>query len=315
MDCILCKRPMTPWLKMPFDPKKKTQISFDTFTFCSNCSLGSMASLPSPEEVDEFYNLSTYYTQSGSHMPSFRKGFFDKLLTKLAYLVDNGKPKSPVDFKSRFDKSSKALDIGSGAGEKLIEYDKYGWDTYGLEPDARAVSQRFTNSIKVYQGTAENVPYEIAERCYDFISMTHVLEHCRDPDFAIKNVYSLLNKDGIFWCEVPNSNCEHFKKFNVCSEMFDAPRHIHYFDETSLRIILEKNGFKIEEIYFHGFTRHHDLNWRSWERYIYTEANKMTSETISHDHTFTTSLLLLLRSFYARDTKKYDCVGFIASRV
>jgi SAM-dependent methyltransferase len=315
MACMLCGDKIKPWLKMPLDPKKKSRSQFDSFYFCNQCSFGSMFPLPTIEDISGFYNLSSYYTQNAGHMPHLKKGFFDKLLTKFSYWADHSEGLTPEYFRKSFKKGSKVLDIGSGGGSKLVEYVKFGWETYGLEPDINSASLNQLNSIKVYQGTAESVPPEINKKQFDFISMTHVLEHCLDPVMAIKNVHSLLKKNGTFWVEVPNNACEHFKQFNICSEMFDAPRHIHFFDEKSLKRILENNGFVIEKIYFHGFTRHFDLDWRAWERSICKEVERIAPELNPPDHTFWASVSLLLKSFNTTPEKKYDCVGIIARRL
>lgn len=315
MNCKICNKKMKAWLTMPVDPKKMAYNSFDSFSFCEDCSFGSMTPLPLLEDISEFYNLDFYYTQSIGHLPNLKKSFFDKLLSKFAYWADHGDIRVPEYFKLKVKKNANVLDIGCGGGDKLVEYQKFGWSAFGIEPDNKAISQRLPNSIKVYQGTAEYIPSEISKQHYDFISMTHVLEHCIDPELAILNVHSRLEQGGLFWCEVPNCGCEHFKRFNICSEMFDAPRHLHFFDEKSLKLILEKNGFMIEEIYFHGFMRHHDLNWRTWERSICREVNKIAPEIETNDHTFLASLRLLLTSYLAEPRKKYDCVGIIARKI
>lgn len=306
---------MTPWLEMPIDPKKKSLSNFNSFSYCVSCSFGSMSPLPALKDIPEFYNLNSYYTQNSGHMPDLESGFFDKVLTKLAYWFDKGKPCKPSDFSSKLGKGSQVLDVGTGAGSKLIEYNSFDWNAFGIEPDEDAASHNISDQIKVYKGTAEDIPDEISQESFDLISMTHVLEHCLNPDEAIKNIHSLVKPNGLFWCEVPNCGCEHFKQLNVSSEMFDAPRHIHFFDEKSLRAILSKNGFEVETVYFHGFTRHHTLNWRAWERSICAEVKKQVPDLKLVDHTYLKSLSILLSSIFATPANKYDCVGIIARKV
>jgi len=315
MECNLCNEAMSPWLEMPIDPKKKTPSRFSTFHFCESCSFGSMSPLPTVEDIPEFYDLESYYTQNSGHMPNLPDGFFDKVLTKLAYWFDSGEKYKPNDLIPKLEKNDKVLDIGAGGGEKLIEYHTFQWNTYGIEPDEEAASHKLSDKIKVFQGTAEDIPKKISQESFDMISMTHVLEHCINPSAAIQNVHSLLKPNGVFWCEVPNNGCEHFKQLNICSEMFDAPRHIHFFDEKSLTKIFTNNGFKVEKVYFHGFTRHHLLNWRAWERSIYSAVKKHAPNMKAVDHTYFRSLNILFNSIFAVPAKKYDCVGIIARKV
>ncbi len=315
MNCNLCHQTMSPWLEMPIDPKKMQPSRFSSFYFCNNCSFGSMSPLPIPQDIPEFYNLDSYYTQNSGHMPDLQNNFFDKVLTKLAYLFDKEEGYTANSFVNQLNTGSKVLDVGAGAGSKLIEYNAFEWEAFGVEPDEDAASHKISDQIKVYKGTAEDIPHEIAQEQFDMISMTHVLEHCINPDNAIQNIHSLLKPEGVFWCEVPNCACEHFKQLNICSEMFDAPRHIHFFDEKSLTNILSKNGFSIEKVYYYGFTRHHNLNWRAWEQSIYSEVVKHNPELKPVDHSYLRSLNILLKSIFNSPAKKYDCVGIIAKKI
>ena len=106
MECNLCNQPMKPWLKMPLDPKKKTLSTHDTFYFCESCSFGSMSPLPAVEDISGFYDLKSYYTQNGSHMPNLSPSLFDKMLTKLAHWFDEGDVRRPGYFQSRFGKAT-----------------------------------------------------------------------------------------------------------------------------------------------------------------------------------------------------------------
>ena len=315
MDCNLCNKKMSPWLEMPLDPKKKSLSQFSTFLFCEACSFGSMAPVPSKTDIPKFYDLDSYYTQNAGHMTHYEDGFFDKVLTKLAYIFDKGKQLNPTNLISKLEQNDTVLDVGAGAGEKLLDYESFNWKTYGLEPDADAASHNLSKTIKVYQGTAEDIPDNIRQETFGMVSMTHVLEHCLNPTSAIQNIHSLLKPNGLFWCEVPNNGCEHFKQLTISSEMFDAPRHIHFFDEKSFNNILTKNGFEIETVYFHGFTRHHSLDWRSWERSIYTEVKKQAPHLHPVDHTYSRSLSILLKSIFASPAKKYDCIGILARKI
>ncbi len=312
--CQICEGEMVPWLRQPLDPKKNEPSGLETFSYCKACDLGSASPLPPPSAISNFYDLDCYYTQGESHIKSVQRLFRDKILTKLAYWADKGRPVSAVDFMDRLPHSAAALDIGSGGGSLLEDYARLGWTAVGIEPDGSAMSRKPDRVISVFQGTAEAIPEDVKGRLFDLVSMNHVLEHCLDPVRALENARTLLKEDGIFWCEVPNCGCYHFETFNICSEMFDAPRHLHFFTTASLRKMLEKAGFEVTNTYYHGYTRHHTQDWRAWERKIFENTKRLDPGGNPPEHSFLKSVVLLAKSFLAPPSKKYDCVGVFARR-
>jgi len=314
MKCMLCHTEMDDWLVMPTDPKKREPTRFGTVKRCPACHFGSVFPQPTPDDVPAFYQLPSYYTHGETHFRDPNPGLFDKLLWKAAYYFDKGEHKQPGSFTEHLN-NTRVLDVGSGSGGKLKKYAEFSENVFGIEPDPNALTHNSDASVTVWTGTAEDMPGEVRGRTFDFISMTHVLEHCIDPVRAVRNVTEICEPGTVFWIEVPNSECLHFKEINICSEMFDAPRHLHFFSPENLANLLTENGFEIAETYYHGFQRHHSLPWRDWEIQI----NDMLSEhpreiTKQTDrHTIAKSLSLFLRSCLAGPEAKYDCVGFVCT--
>lgn len=309
--CCVCEGEIRPWLNMPIDPKKNERSALDTFFRCPDCGLGAAVPLPSPAEVSEFYNLNSYYTQGESHIPKVQGSLADKVLSKLAYWGDKGEE---IDVHTFPTPNSEAtfLDVGCGGGSLLKAFSRNGYKAFGLEPDKTAASFALTDeNIRVFQGTSEDIPQGLSNKKFDVIAMTHVLEHCINPMVAIKNIKALLKPQGVFWLEVPNAGCKHFERFNVCSEMFDAPRHIYFFDDRSLRAILETNGLMIERTYYRGFQRHHSPDWRTWECAIHdmVMSNDPSAQVKRHD--YMASSVLLAKTIFSPAREKYDCVGMM----
>ena len=44
------------------------------------------------------------------------------------------------------------------------------------------------------------------EKEFDFVILTHVVEHIYDLSTAIQNIYSILKDDGILYLEVPDAS-------------------------------------------------------------------------------------------------------------
>ena len=260
-SCAICHTRMAPWLYQPLDPKKNKRSAFDRFVRCENCGLGVMADMPTPDEVVQFYALEAYYTQGESHIAYIEPTVLDRVLTKIAYLGDRAKSPTVQSLRAMLPEDARTLDVGCGSGKIVNEFAALGCEAFGLEPDASAISQAKPN---IFQGLAEELPAPFENRKFDLISITHVLEHCIDPIKVTSNIFSMLKPGGVIWCEVPNCDSIHFEALNICSEMFDAPRHIYFFGRDSLEKTVGGAAFEAMEFYYRGFARHHSPTCRAW---------------------------------------------------
>ena len=77
---------------------------------------------------------------------------------------------------------------------------------------------------------------------FDFIIMSHVLEHFIDPDKAIKNVIKLLAPDGIVYIEVPSLYNAEYRIKSVWT-----PEHVSYFTNSTLTRLMMNNRFWCEK--------------------------------------------------------------------
>ncbi len=80
-------------------------------------------------------------------------------------------------------------------------------------------------------------PEKISIPKVDLIWMSHSLEHIHPKLFTdtLKKIYDSLNVGGYFFVEVPD---------NLKENIFNFP-HTLFFYESTLKNIIEKNGFKI----------------------------------------------------------------------
>ena len=140
------------------------------------------------------------------------------------------------------------------------------------------ISGIFNNSVKyvydisqveaVPNVTALNTITAVAERKYDFIMSTHVLEHVCYPDKIIKEIQNLLAKDGYFYLELPLDSPFYKNPFAAFQFLFNKyfplktiwkhywylkkykkfvpmHEHINYFTPESVKYMLEQNGFEV----------------------------------------------------------------------
>ena len=314
VKCCVCHSPSRFWRDMPIDSKTFKPNAFRHVFRCDRCGHAAVHPLPSAEDVTSFYDLEQYYTQGQSHIPDIAPTLADRALTRVAWLFDKGKGLGETIQTLSIPVPSRVCEVGCGHAANLVEMRRRGHYVVGVDPDPKAIEKAAGEGITVHQGTGEALPAEIEPGSMDMVIMSHSLEHCIDPAMTVRNVRDLLVAKGFFVCEVPNARSTHFEWNGVCSEMFDAPRHLHFFTPSSLRKLLEEAGFMVRGVDYVGFTRHHSPGWRAIEVRIRDEVRKAT-HALPRKHSFLNSLLLWLATFSAPAERKYDSVRFVAQRV
>jgi SAM-dependent methyltransferase len=307
----VCGNATRPWLAMPIDAKTFQTTPFGRVLRCDRCGHASVFPLPTTEEVPKFYALDAYYTQGKSHMPEGAEDVWDKILTKLAWTFDRGIDLEQTLRQIDIGKRASVCEIGCGHAKNLAYLHKVGHMTLGVDPDPKAALEAAKIGIEVLLGTGEELPDQISADQFDLVIMSHSLEHCIDPVLTLRNVANILKPGGRFVCEVPNSECKHFLLNNICSEMFDAPRHLHFYNTGSLTRSINSAGLETESVEYTGFTRHHALRWRKVEQKIRSKLVEINAASPS-EHTYLRSLLLWFSTFSSPAKKKYDSVRIIA---
>lgn len=142
----------------------------------------------------------------------------------------------------------KILDIGCAVGYFLEVAKENGWKIYGIE-----LSEFARNSAKerlraeIYP-TIDESPFP--KDHFDAITAFEIIEHMQDPDSFVKKIYSLLMPGGILSVSTPNlQNGKTFKNFTDWN-CLTPPEHLFFFDQKTITVILEKNGFEVLEIFY-----------------------------------------------------------------
>ena len=135
------------------------------------------------------------------------------------------------------------LDIGCGGGDFLLLAKKVGWDVIGVDPDPKAVDVAQKKGIKVFLGGIEALNNEEYGEKFDYITLSHVIEHVHNPISLHKDCYRLLKKGGIIWIETPNFNSLGLKHYGSSWRGLEVPRHLVLFNRISLESILKISGF------------------------------------------------------------------------
>jgi len=211
---------------------------------CSKCKLAYLNPQPQWDELEYFYG-DNYYTNV---LGNDRKSILYRGLRKIKRaFLGAYKPK----FYNFGNDEGKFLDIGCGGGtyESYLIKDNPKWKFYGVEPSMASYQiAKNVENFNVYNGNLKDAGYQ--DNFFDVILMSHSLEHSPNPIEVIIECFRILKPGGHLAVSVPNYDSLARRFFGKYWIHLDAPRHLFHFNSSILTKIIEKSGFKIDNVYF-----------------------------------------------------------------
>jgi 2-polyprenyl-3-methyl-5-hydroxy-6-metoxy-1,4-benzoquinol methylase len=203
---------------------------------CLRCGAAVLATLPGQEHFDvidderDFYGK-TYWTEysRARNFPDITEracsDLSERCLFWLERLVEVVHP------------PGRALEVGCGHGGFVRLMQELGFDAMGTELSPWVVDfARRTFTVPVVQGRLETLVLEPGFKC---IAAFDVLEHLEDPLGTISRCAALLAADGVLLLQTP-----WYRGEGPGWSMFQKGEHIHLFTEESVRLLLERAGFR-----------------------------------------------------------------------
>jgi len=212
-------------------------VSKETFELYHDEELDMLITSPQPslDNLGRYYESEDYISHTDGKRSLFEKAYhFVKgiaLKNKLALINSY-----------QFDKG-RILDIGAGTGDFLSVAKNDGWETIGIEPSDKAKEIASKKGVTFVANTSE-----LENHSFDVITMWHVLEHVPDLDYQIKELKRLLKPNGTLIVAVPNFKSFDAKYYGTFWAAYDVPIHFWHFSKTSLKMLFEKEGMKLEKI-------------------------------------------------------------------
>ena len=159
--------------------------------------------------------------------------------------------------KSFFRKKNKIkfLEIGCGEGFLLNSALSSKMDITGVDYQKNQLLRFNKNLSKFFIKSDPRIFFNenLSKKKFDIVAAQQVLEHVRDPEDFVKNISSILNKNGIIILSVPNDfkNLQKliFKKKLVKKKYWlFPPEHLNYFDNKNIELFFKKMKLKIKEV-------------------------------------------------------------------
>jgi len=315
--CPICSQELNRLFTAPCDYRKPVPHRSYDVHWCTSCGYGQVWPRPTMNEVSGFYDLADYYTHkantNGKVGRNSDESFLDRVRMHLSWRLDKGEDLSPNDAVALLKGGSfSMLEVGCGNGGNMSGFLAQGFSVVGVEPDKNAIEAAKESNLIVYEGTAEELPRTILGNKYDVILMSHVLEHCIDINAAVINAKGLLKDGGCFIVETPNCESLGFKEQRAAWPWSDIPRHLNFFEPSSLRAILSKHGFSVVAVKHRGFCRQFSSSWLDTEKEVWRAFQGSDDQWQTEPNYKLRAWKLLMSSLISSRDAKYDSVRVIA---
>lgn len=247
-------------------PQETTALRLpDPYTIvrCDNCQLMYMNPRMTAEEYREFYDSKYYDDYEYDTILSEERN--PKFLQRLA------------TFRQLKPARGRLLDIGTATGEFLHTAKQDGWEVWGTEVSSFAAQQaKRLYGLDIFVGEVDDAPY--AEKSFDIIHLSHVLEHVPSPRGTLRSITRLLKDDGYLVIEIPyqfgnwfDRLAQRFGRSHITKE--PSLHHVYFYTPRSLGMIFDSENFSS-----HVRTYSLDTPYakkRSWQKPIWWAATRI----------------------------------------
>ena len=134
------------------------------------------------------------------------------------------------------------LDVGCSRGDYVTLFNKRGHKAFGLDLLTHQEWQPI-HPRHFIQGDPPRLPFP--SQSFDTLLAFEILEHIPKPDLAVQEFSRVIRKNLIISVPDCTMNEDLLRAGLVYTHWLDLS-HCNFFDQGSLRKILEENGFRVE---------------------------------------------------------------------
>ena len=194
---------------------------------CDNCEFIFVRNPLSQEQLDEQYkNFSKYEFES------------DSVDVKETYKRRCNEQKAFIENSLGGGIFKNMLEIGAASGFNLSLYSNI--DVFGIEPSKwNCDNAKKVFDVDMYSGTFQEYVREFPDEKFDFIFLSHTLEHIVNPSEFIEECSKINNK--YFFIEVPSFD---YKFRDEPFGMF-TDEHVNMFTFESLQNLMNRHGYTL----------------------------------------------------------------------
>jgi SAM-dependent methyltransferase len=208
-----------------------------------DCGFVYVSPRPSKEKLQELYQ--SYYPENAIVPDKWLKEMNDIFMEVADWLTDR-QPKGRV------------IDVGCSFGHMLLEMERRGWQTAGVEPSKVAADY----ARERVEGEVVNCAFEDAqfdEARFDALISLYVLEHVSDPRAFLQKCFDLLRSGGKAIIRVPRTEPLFPLQRLLGRSLMFAPMHLNDFSPRTMERLARDLGFRTVDVCVGRVRRSHDL--------------------------------------------------------
>ncbi|KJU85114.1 type 11 methyltransferase [Candidatus Magnetobacterium bavaricum] len=270
---------------------------FNNMVRCRECNLIFVNPQPTDEQLKMLYT-EDYYASWGlatehDSVREIKTATFDTLL-KIA---------------ERYFSGGRVLDVACATGFFLEVAQRRGFNAYGVELSqySASIARELFGADRVFQGCLEDARYEAGS--FDAVFMTDLIEHVKDVNALLREVYRILRVGGVLVVVTPDVKSMTFRLMGRHWPHFKA-EHLFYFSPSTLKKLCTNNA--LEFVTYRPARKALSLRYVATQLSVYKmpvilPLVKMVNELLSDNlcrHKFMTHMGELL--FIARKTHDGD---------
>lgn len=214
---------------------------------CRSCRLRGLLVQPAPVAFARLYGHA-YYAE-GAVRCGHVANYFDERPSLLA----DGARLTERFARLHDGRAGRLLELGCATGAVLEAAQRLGWSVQGIEHSADAASEAARHGVPVVVGGIEDA--RLADASFDVAFLGDVLEHVPDPAATLSGIARALAPDGALVLRGPMATHSFARRaamamlsaWGKTMTLREPPYHLWEFEPRSLRALVERAGFRIEE--------------------------------------------------------------------
>lgn len=175
-----------------------------------------------------------------------------------------------VELASRYVPISKRmLDVGCGDGIICYFVKNKVKEIYGIDNNKKDLLKAKKNGLRIKSCCLDTEKFPFSGNFFDVVTCLDVIEHIKNPNFLLSEIFRILKKEGLIILSTPNIRfSDHlfklvlkgkFPKTSEDSNFYDGG-HIHFFTFLDIKDLLTKSGFQV--IQEEGIINKKERGWK-----------------------------------------------------